>query len=77
MRLTWTFFSKQEPTVTLTVVYLPKLDKFRSAGYLETVTNTAYVGWDSFRIFNTGGQADKKALFGSLIRVDQFSPLSI
>lgn len=77
MRLTWTFYPKQQPAVTLTVIYLPKLDGQSSAGYLEINSNTAYVGWNSFRVFNHGDQAEKKALFASLIRVDQFNPVAL
>lgn len=68
MKLTWTFYPKGQPSVTLTVVYRPELDQTSQAGYLETETNTAFVSWDCFRIFDRGSQADKKALFESLSR---------
>lgn len=77
MKLTWTFYPKGQPSITLTVLYVPGLDASPTAGYLEVDTNTAYVSWASFRVFNAGNQADKKALFGSLTRVDQFNPLSM
>ena len=76
MKLTWTFYPKNQPSITLTVVYVPTLDAHGGSGYLEVDTNTAYVSWVNFRIFNSGDQALKKALFGSLIRVDRFSPLT-
>lgn len=72
MKLTWTFYPKGEPAITLTVVYVPKLDEFTVAGYLEVDANTAYVNWATFRIFNSTDQSAKKALFGALIRVDRF-----
>lgn len=68
MKLTWTFYPKGQPSVTLTVVYRPELDHTSQAGYLETETNTAFVSWDCFRIFDRGSQVDKKALFESLSR---------
>ncbi|HLL97168.1 MAG TPA: hypothetical protein VK404_19500 [Spirosoma sp.] len=72
MKLTWTFYPKGLPSITLTVVYVPRLDAVSLAGYLEVETNTAYVNWAHFRIFDTGDQATKKALFASLTRVDTF-----
>lgn len=76
MKLTWTFYPKGQPGITLTVLYVPGLDTLPLAGYLEVDTNTAYVNWANFRIFDTGDQATKKALFGELTRVDTFNPLS-
>lgn len=73
MKLTWTFYPKGEPSITLAVVYVPQLDAFSAAGYLEVDTNTAYVNWANFRTFDSTDQSAKKALFGSLIRVDQFT----
>jgi len=74
MKLTWTFYPKGQPSITLTVVYVPQLDAFPQAGYLEVDTNTAYVGWTNFRTFDTGDQRTKKELFGSLIRINRFDP---
>ncbi|MFD2937170.1 hypothetical protein [Spirosoma flavum] len=76
MKLTWTFYPKGQPSITLTVVYLPQLDAISVTGYLEVDTNTAYVGWANFRIFNTSDQTTKKALFGSLTRVNKFDPIT-
>ena len=76
MKLTWTFYPKGLPSITLTVMYVPRLDALPLTGYLEVDTNTAYVNWSHFRIFNTGDQATKKALFASLIRVDTFDPFT-
>ena len=76
MKLTWTFYPKGQPSITLTVLYVPELDALPDTGYLEVGTNTAYVSWSSFRIFDRGDQSTKKALFSSLTRVDQFNPVS-
>lgn len=69
MKLTWTFYPKGQPGITLTVVYVPKLDAALVAGYLDVETNTAYVNWANFQVFNSTDQVLKKALFGSLIKV--------
>ena len=74
MTLTWTFYPKGQPSVTLTAVYAARLDGLSIAGYLEVDTNTAYVSWDNFRIFNTNDQSAKKTLFGSLVRIPQSDP---
>ncbi len=77
MKLTWTFYPKSQPSITLTVIYVPQLDVTPATGYLDVDANTAYVNWASFRIFDTGDQVLKKSLFGSLIRVDQFDPQTL
>lgn len=76
MKLTWTFYPKGQPSVTLTVVYLPKLDEQTVGGYLHVETNTAYVSWAQFSLFNRGDQATKRDLFGSLIRIHQLDSLN-
>jgi hypothetical protein len=75
MRLTWTFYPNGQPSVTLTVIYVPRLDgpDNQLTGYLEVDTNTAYVNWSGFRIFNSDDQPTKRALFESLTRVDTFT----
>ena len=72
MKLTWTFYPKGQPVVTLSVVYVPELDAPNAVGFLETETNTAYVNWDSFRVFDKGSTVEKRALFGALIRLERF-----
>ncbi len=69
MKLTWTFYPKGQPSITLTVLYVPGLDAVSIAGYLAVDTNTAYVNWVNFQVFNSTDQVSKKALFGSLIKV--------
>lgn len=76
MRLTWTFYPRYQSSITLTVEYIPKLDTLLVPGYLVVETNTAYVSWSSFHVFNHGTTAEKKSLFGSLLRVDEFNPLT-
>lgn len=77
VKLTWTFYPKNQPSITLSVVYVPQLDALSVTGYLDVDTNTAYVNWSNFRIFDTGDQSLKKALFGSLTRVNQFDPQTL
>ena len=77
MKLTWTFYPKGEPSITLTVIYVPQLDTFSAAGYLEVDTNTAYVNWANFRVFDSTDQPAKKALFGSLVRVNRFDTSTV
>lgn len=77
MKLTWTFYPKGQPSITLTVVYVPRLDALAATGYLDVDTNTAYVNWSSFGVFNTSDPASKRALFGSLTRVNQFDPQTL
>jgi hypothetical protein len=68
MKLTWTFYPRGQPSISLTVVYIPKLDDVPVVGYLDVDTNTAFVNWANFQVFNSTDQVSKKALFESLIR---------
>lgn len=77
MKFTRTFYPKGQPSVTLTVVHVPKLDALSVADYLEVDTNTAYVSWTNFRVLNIGDQLTKKTLFGSLVRIPRFDPLML
>ena len=69
MKLTWTFYPKGQPSITLTVVYVPRLDAVPVAGYLDVDTNTAFVNWATFQMFNSTDQVSKKAVFASLVRM--------
>ena len=71
MKLTWTFYPRGQPSIALTVVYVPKLDNVPVTGYLDVDTNTAFVNWANFQVFNSTDQVSKKALFGALVRVDR------
>lgn len=70
MKLTWTFYPRGQPSISLTVVYIPKLDDVPVAGYLDVDTNTAFVSRANFQVFNSTDQITKKALFESLIRME-------
>lgn len=68
MRLTWSFYPKNQPSVTLTVIYVPELDpeKLVSGGYLDTPNNVAYVDWATFRRFDSADLASRKDAFQQL-----------
>lgn len=70
MKLTWTFYPKFENPITLSVTYLPRLDKTGEWGFLEVESNHAWVCWDCFRIFDKGDLKAKKDAFERLLRVD-------
>jgi hypothetical protein len=70
MKITWTFYSKNQPSVSLTVIYTPSLDHESEPGFLIVEANTAYVDWNSFRIFDSTDAQAKKNLFASLTRID-------
>ncbi|GAB4024078.1 hypothetical protein [Spirosoma koreense] len=71
MTLTWTFYPKGQPAVTLTVVYLPALDQQNraSGGFLIVPRNTAYVDWRTYQRFDTSDVQGRKDAFGQLERV--------
>ena len=60
MKLTWTFYPKGQPSITLTVVYVPGLDAVPVAGYLAVDTNTAYVNWANFQGLQLHGSGVKE-----------------
>lgn len=70
MKLTWTFYPKFEPKITLTINYLPKIDKSGEWGFLHVETNEAWVSWQCFRNFDRGDMKAKKEAFGRLIRIN-------
>lgn len=69
MTLTWTFYPKYEPSVTLSIKYLPVIDKSGNWGYLHAETNQAWVSWNYFKVFDRGDIKAKKDAFARLIRV--------
>ncbi len=71
MKLTWTFYPKYQESITLTVVYIPELDKYHlpKGGFLYEPTNTAYVNYDTYRCFDKGDTKMKQDAFGQLIRI--------
>ena len=70
MKLTWTFYPKYEKAVTLTVTYLPQLDKSGDWGFLHVDSNQAWVSWDCFRSFDKGDVKTKRDAFERLSRID-------
>ncbi|WP_420151809.1 hypothetical protein [Spirosoma sp.] len=69
MKLTWTFYPKGESqSITLTVVYYPDLDSLTlsSGGYLYN--NTAYVDWQTYKLFDS---ADVKTRRDAFQRLEQ------
>jgi hypothetical protein len=70
MKLTWTFYPKYEKAITLSVTYLPRLDKTGQWGLLHVESNQAWVCWDCFRTFDKGELKAKRDAFERLIKVD-------
>jgi hypothetical protein len=71
MKLTWTFYPKYEPSITLSIVYLPDIDKTGKWGFLHVESNQAWVSWECFKVFDRGDVKAKKEAFERLIR-DEF-----
>jgi hypothetical protein len=70
MVLTWTFYPKYEKSISLTIKYVPVIDKSNVSGFLHVETNRAWVGWDCFKAFNQGDVKAKKEAFDALVRID-------
>ncbi len=70
MKLTWTFYPRLQPSITLTVIYVPKLDAAQ-AHFLYEPTNTAFVDWQTFKIFNGADAHAKRDAFQRLVRILQ------
>jgi hypothetical protein len=68
MKLTWTFYPKYEPRITLSVAYVPEIDKTGKWGFLHVESNQAWVCWDCFKVFDQGDIKAKKDAFNRLIR---------
>jgi 23S rRNA C2498 (ribose-2'-O)-methylase RlmM len=68
MKLTWTFYPKYEPRITLSVVYVPEIDKTEKWGFLHVESNQAWVCWECFKVFDRGDIKAKKDAFSRLIR---------
>lgn len=75
MKLTWTFYPKFEKAITLSVAYLPRIDKTGEWGFLHVETNQAWVSWDCFKCFDRGDVKSKKDAFQRLTKVS--SPMKI
>lgn len=70
MKLTWTFYPKFSERITLTVIYVPKIDNTGHWGFLHQESNTCWVRWDCFQVFNRGELAAKKDAFGRLVAIE-------
>lgn len=70
MKVTWTFYPKYESKITLTIIYVPVIDKTGTWGFLHAESNTAWVCWDCLKVFNQGDIKAKKEAFGRLTRID-------
>lgn len=71
MKLTWTFYSKTNQPITLTVVFVPELDqhKLEYGGFLDIESNRAYVDWATFKRFDDASIKVRKDAFERLVRV--------
>jgi len=70
MKITWTFYPKFEKAITLSVLYLPRIDKTGEWGFLHVESNQAWVSWDCFRCFDKGDVNAKKDAFQRLVKID-------
>jgi hypothetical protein len=68
VKLSWTFYPKYEPSITLSVVYVPQIDKTDEWGFLDVESNQAWVCWECFKVFDRGDIKAKKDAFSRLIR---------
>ncbi|MFD1141528.1 hypothetical protein ACFQ4C_10435 [Larkinella insperata] len=71
MKLTWTFYSKTEPAITLTVFYVAELDRHQLeyGGFLDPESNRAYVDWVTFKRFDDASVKGRKDAFARLRRI--------
>ena len=74
MKLTWTFYPKNNDgkSVTLTVIYVPELDgeKLPSGGFL-TMNNVAYVDWTTYKLFDHQDLQARQHAFGKLVAISK------
>ncbi|GAA4467214.1 hypothetical protein GCM10023189_50450 [Nibrella saemangeumensis] len=72
MRTTWTFYPRGQEPITLTILYIPELDQhpLPQGGFLHTDTNTAYVNWQTYRLFDTPDVESRRQAFQRLTRID-------
>jgi hypothetical protein len=73
MKVTFALFPKGSPMVVLTIIYESRLDpyKLNFGGFLDNETNTAFVNWDTLKIFKDGETKDKKIAFGNLKSIEE------
>jgi hypothetical protein len=73
MTITWTFKPGTSDMITLTIKYLPELDKheLKGGGFLDTNSNTAYVNWSTYRQFDQADIKARKDAYGRLVRLSK------
>ncbi|GAB3512863.1 hypothetical protein [Emticicia fontis] len=74
MKITWTFYPKNQPSVCLELIYDYRLDalKLDCGGIIDRIKNIAVVDWKTFSVFNKGESNEKKAAFAKLADVADF-----
>jgi hypothetical protein len=79
MKITWTFYPKNQPAVCLELIYDYRLDalKLDSGGIIDKIRNRAVVDWKTFSIFNKGENEEKKAAFAKLADAENFTHSNI
>ena len=75
MKITWTFYPKNQPSVCLELIYDYRLDalKLDSGGIIDRIRNIAIVDWKTFSIFNKGENPEKKSAFAKLADASDFN----
>jgi hypothetical protein len=74
MKITWTFYPKNQSSVCLELIYDYRLDalKLDCGGIIDKIRNIAVVDWKTFSIFNKGENQEKKVAFAKLADVASF-----
>lgn len=77
MKLTWTFYPKNEPSISLEVIYVPELDEreLEGGGFLHVASNRAFVNWLTFRRFDDSSVTARKDAFARLVRIETPEPV--
>lgn len=79
MRITWTFYPKNQPSICLELIYDYRLDalKLDAGGIIDRIRNIAVVDWKTFSVFNKGENNEKKAAFAKLADATSFHHPSV
>lgn len=79
MKITWTFYPKNQPSICLELIYDYRLDalKLDCGGIIDRIRNVAVVDWKTFSIFNKGENNEKKAAFAKLADAANFTHTDI
>ena len=75
MKITWTFYPKNQPSVCLELIYDYRLDalKLDCGGIIDRIRNIAIVDWRTFSIFNKGENQEKKYAFAKFMDASDFN----